>query len=364
MEIAVTKAPARSREELIWLAPFAAMVMGLYVVAEIASRPQGLSTLDLIDDYVGKALHALPLVFVFALIYQLVKALLIGSASPFQHLRQVVQREIGDPLILCGKILPLALMPVMMAAMGMLKMLIPVFSSFAHDDLFARMDKALFFGRHPWELTHAVFGSAEATLVIDRLYTFWVFLLSIMIVLFALAAPRLERARFFLSFTAAWIVLGVIGAYLGSSAGPCFQAQLGLQDASAYTGLMDRLHAMDAQLVADGKIGLGGVQWQSVLWDAYARRDIAFGMGISAMPSMHNAIAMLYFLAALRFGRITACVAGLFAIVTFIGSVHLGWHYAVDAIIGNVAVIPIWMLVSHYLDKRGYAAAVNREAAR
>ncbi len=334
-------------------------MLGLYGVAEVASRSQGLSTLDLVDDYVGKALHALPLVFIFVVIYQLVKALVVGAASPFQYLKSVAQREAVDPLVLAAKIVPLALMPVLMAAMGMMKMLIPQLAPFAHDDLFARLDKMLFFGRHPWELTHAVFGNASATLVIDRLYTFWVFLLSIVIVLFALAVPRLERARFFLSFSAAWIVLGVAGAYLGSSAGPCFQAQLGLAEASAYAPLMERLHAMDAQLIASGQMGLGGVQWQGVLWDAYARQDIAFGMGISAMPSMHNAIAMLYFLAALRFGRAVACVAGAFAIVTFVGSVHLGWHYAVDAIIGALAVIPIWKLVGHYLDRSGYAAAVG-----
>ena len=232
---------------------------------------------------------------------------------------------------------PLLLMPLLFAGFGVLKMLLPLYVPFGWDDSFAAADRALFLGHQPWELTHALFGSFSATLAIDRLYTLWVLILSFAILGFALFAPRYDRARFFLSFSAAWVLLGVLGAWLFSSAGPCYAAQIGTHSAHEFAPLMERLQALSGP---DGR--LGAVGWQDMLWQAHAERRYGFGMGISAMPSLHNAIALLYALALARFGRLWAVAGWSFAAIVFVASVHLGWHYAVDGIVAGAAMAGIW----------------------
>ena len=341
-----------AREEWVWLAPLFLMVAGIYGVFEVAAQWNGVSTATLVADYVGKALRAIPLVVSLGLLYHLIRALLSGDAQPLSSMVAALRPQLRDASGLISRLLPLALMPVLFAAMGMLKMQIPHIMPFYLDDLFAAADRLLFLGRQPWEVTHALFGSTGATMVIDRLYTLWVFGLSVAIGYFALIAPRSERARFFLNFTAIWIVLGVFGAYIGSSAGPCFLASMASPSAPEYAGLMERLVSIDAALKANGDMGLGALQWQHMLWSAHETDTIAFSMGISAMPSLHNAIAFLYVLLAFRIGRVAGIIASLFALTTFVGSVHLGWHYAVDGLVAFAGTYAVWLGVERYLQLR------------
>jgi PAP2 superfamily len=342
----------RHREELVWLIPVAAASAILFLLGEIVGLAHGITATAVLGDYGWKALRALPFLVEMVLIAMLVRALLAGAASPLRAIGGSLRGRFGSPFLALAALSPLLLMPVMFSGYGVLKMLLPAYAPFAWDDAFAAADRALFLGRQPWTLTHGVLGSFEATRLIDRLYTGWVLLLSFAIVGFALFAPRYDRARFFLSFTAAWAVLGVIGAYLTSSAGPCYAELVGASSAGEFAPLMERLRGY-----SETQGLLGAVQWQEVLWDAHSGRRYGFGMGISAMPSLHNAIAVLYALALSRFGRGAAIGGWLFAAVTLVGSVHLGWHYAVDGIAAAAAMLVIWRLAGRYLERSGYAAA-------
>ena len=76
------------------------------------------------------------------------------------------------------------------------------------------------------------------------------------------------------------------------------------------------------------------------------------GGGISAMPSLHVTIATLCFLVSLTYStsRLLKLATGLFAATIYIGSVHLGWHYASDGLVGIVAVTLIWWATGRYVD--------------
>ena len=346
----------RDKEELIWLVPVAAVTILLYIFAGVAGAPHGISTGAVVGDYGWKALRALPMLVQIGAMVLLARALLARSPNPLRLLLDPFRNRLGSPMLAAALLAPLVLMPMLFTGFGVLKMLLPLNTPFAWDDAFAAADRALFFGRQPWELTHAVFGGAGATIFLDRLYTFWVVLLSFAILGFAMFAPRYDRARFFLSFTAAWLLLGVAGAYLGASAGPCYAELVGASSAPEFAPLMERLHAMAA---IEGN-HIDAVRWQGVLWDAHSNRRYGFGMGISAMPSLHNAIAMLYALAFFRFGRGWGAAGTVFALVIFVGSIHLGWHYAVDGIAAAAAMAAIWWAAGRYLESSGYAAAVAR----
>jgi membrane-associated phospholipid phosphatase len=84
---------------------------------------------------------------------------------------------------------------------------------------------------------------------------------------------------------------------------------------------------------------------QEMLWSNYQMRDVMVGSGISAMPSMHVAIATLFALVCWRVRRWLGIVMTIYAVIIMIGSVHLGWHYAVDGYLGAAAMLAIWWCV-------------------
>lgn len=344
--------PVAGHPEALWLVPLALMTAAIFGIAELAALPFGFSPGSMLAGYGYKALRVFPAVIAVTVFAQLLLALRKSPDAPLAAFLEPYRRLASDPWLIAARALPLLLTPVVFVSFSSLKMLIPRFLPFWLDDSFAAADRALFLGHQPWELTHALFGSAAATIFFDRLYSFWVLLLSIVIVSMALFARRADRARFFLSFTLIWILLGVVGAWLGASAGPCYTQAIGASSAPEFAGLMQRLHD-----IGDGGV-LGALDWQDMLWRSYANQDYQFGMGISAMPSLHNAIALLYALAAFRIARPLGYLFSLYGILIYIGSIHLGWHYAVDGIVSAAGAAAIWVWVDRWCSRSGYDRAV------
>ena len=64
------------------------------------------------------------------------------------------------------------------------------------------------------------------------------------------------------------------------------------------------------------------------------------------MPSMHNASALLYALAGYQVSRFAGRLLSVHAILIFIGSIHLGWHYAVDSYLAWALTLVIWFAMA------------------
>ncbi|HYX45276.1 MAG TPA: phosphatase PAP2 family protein, partial [Sphingomicrobium sp.] len=266
-----------------------------------------------------------------------------------------LKSRFGSPALVAGTVTPMLIMPLLMGAFGALKQFMPLVAPFSADKWLPQIGRTIF--RIPaWRFTHALFGDPFSTMVIDRLYTAWVPFLFVIVFMVSVFAPRTIRARFFLSFAAAWVLLGLVAAYLFSSAGPCYAAYVGAPTANDYAPLMQRLHAIDA-----AGYHLGALEWQSQLWDAYSHHRYGFALGISAFPSMHNAISFLYVLAAWKARPWLRILAWTFASIILIGSVHLGWHYIADGLVAWPAMAVIWWGSGLYLRKCGYDAAVEEE---
>ncbi|TSB04265.1 hypothetical protein FOM92_02180 [Sphingorhabdus contaminans] len=345
--------------ELLWLVPLFAMFLILVVTAEILSYLNGTSAIGMIAGYGGKALRLLPFVASIGILCQFAIAIVRDYRTAVDQVIDQWRAALLNPYLFAARVAPIIMMPFFFASFSVLKMLMPRYVPFWLDEPFARMDQFLFFGYHPWQLTHAVFTSPESTVTLDLFYSVWVILLSVAIAGFALFAPRQERARFFLSFGGAWFFLGFIGAWLGSSAGPCFLANLNSPLAPEFAGLMERLHAASNSMDTVAQ----AVEWQEMLWSGYENQTYRFGMGISAMPSLHNAIAVLYVFLAFRFGKLIGWVATAYAVIIFIGSIHLGWHYAVDGIFSAIGMWGIWKLANWWCVASGYDAAIPREGS-
>jgi hypothetical protein len=82
---------------------------------------------------------------------------------------------------------------------------------------------------------------------------------------------------------------------------------------------------------------------QKHLWDWYQVAEVGTASGISSMPSMHVSIACLVVFACWRTHYVALKLfGGVFFLVILLGSVHLGWHYAIDGYLSIISTTLIW----------------------
>ena len=344
----------RAWPDLGWLTILTGLTVAVTAAASMLGERAGVPVADIYLLYVGGTWL---LALAFLLLTSIVASTILiarGERHPLKSMRAGCSKRLcsfGEAASTLG---PLLLLPLIMAGFNVLKQLIPVYAPFSWDDTWAELGRIICLGWTPWQLTHAVFGSGLGTVFLDRVYFAWLLLLFLVIPFFAFAAPPLLRARFFISFAASFVLIGLVGAYLFSSAGPCFAARIGAASASNYVELMTRLHAIDA-----AGYHLSAVFSQEYLWQAHKHGVFGFGLGISAMPSMHNAIAMLYALASRRLRWQARLGASIFAALILIASVHLGWHYLSDGLVAWIFMYGIWRASGGYLRWSGYEHAVT-----
>lgn len=227
------------------------------------------------------------------------------------------------------------IMMVFMYAFANIKAAIPILNPLAWDPYFAQLDATLHFGTQPWVWLQPLLGYAPVTFLINLNYNLWFLVTWIMWVHFAFAdRPSELRTRFFLSFFAMWILIGGVLAVWFSSAGPCFYGRLGLTP-DPYAGLMAYLRGVNEVFP------VWALPVQDELWRGYIDNSVIV-RGISAMPSMHNGSALLFALAGYKVSRTAGHLLSAHAFLIFIGSVHLGWHYAVDSYFAWALTLVIW----------------------
>ncbi len=208
------------------------------------------------------------------------------------------------------------------------------FNPFSWDRTFDHWDAALHFGYRPWELLQPIMGYPYVSFLVNLNYNAWLLVLIAYWAYFMVLAPKgIERTRFFLTFGLVWMIGGGLMASLLSSAGPCFYGRIGLSP-DPYAGLMTYLHAANQQ------IPLFAIETQELLWKFHGSENLTGG--ISAMPSMHNATVLIFVLAAQSASRFVRSLVWGHAILIFLGSIHFGWHYAVDAYMGWAIVLTLW----------------------
>ncbi|WP_348626143.1 phosphatase PAP2 family protein [Mesorhizobium sp. LNJC403B00] len=89
---------------------------------------------------------------------------------------------------------------------------------------------------------------------------------------------------------------------------------------------------------------------QDIVWSGYIGATPG-SLGISAFPSMHVAMAVLFALYATRRSRLAGLLMWAFAAIIMVGSVVLGWHYAVDGYASVLISIAIWKACGYFLGK-------------
>lgn len=211
---------------------------------------------------------------------------------------------------------------------------------FQYDDLFIQWDRVLFLGRAPWELTHRLLPTAALTKWIDLLYhPLFIPMVVGYILCFSTRARADLRYTYMLTYLASFVIIGMMMATTLSSAGPVFYGDL-VGDEAVFAPLLDRL---DLQSEAAGPFT--SILARNYLLALHLNGEARFFGGISAMPSMHIALAYMWAFAAWQINRPLGVVVHVYAAVIWIGSVHLGWHYFVDGLVSLIVLTVIWRIL-------------------
>lgn len=227
----------------------------------------------------------------------------------------------------------LVVVPVFLLSFHTFKIAIPALHPFSSDVILMKLDFAVHLGNHPWSLIQPFLGYPEITRAISYCYhNVWGGVLFTMVLWMAWSPRRRLRKQFFLTFLFVWITLGTVLATIFSSAGPCYLGKISDLE-NPYAPLMGYLNSIP---------DLPSIHVQKMLWEIHAQKMPMFYTGISAMPSMHVAAAVLCALVGWQLNRAVGLVLGLFSALIQLGTVHLGWHYAVDGYISALLTFLIW----------------------
>jgi len=217
------------------------------------------------------------------------------------------------------------------AAFGSLKVGIPQVVPFWFDGPEWRFEDWLFGGplavlidpRVPWILPF-----------LDRVYATFVGVHLFGVLGVLASKPSADKSRAIVALALGWLLIGVVAAYLFSSAGPVFYDRV--YGGHRYAELVEilRQHAPITTFTADA------------LWAIEQEHVPVIANGISAFPSMHVTLTcwLALVLNKTRFAPLGWAYLGLI----WVGSILLGWHWGLDGI-GVLGMVGLWYLAPKLL---------------
>ncbi|GAA4712346.1 phosphatase PAP2 family protein [Sphingomonas lutea] len=242
-----------------------------------------------------------------------------NGASALSYIVAGLQRR-KHKLRLAGAGLTLAI--VQLTILTWTKGTLPLVQDFWADPYLAEFDRMIL-GTDAFRLAQLLPGGA----LIDRHYNTWFPWLAVVFTMNLFRDPSDKKSQAALSFFLTFALVGVLGMFLMPSGGPIFYERLGYGDQFA---------------------GLNPPQISSMasdyLWAKHNHLVVDVASGISAMPSMHIAMAMWTYLTLMSISRRAGVVGAIYGILILFGSVYLGWHYLSDGIAGALGALGCWHL--------------------
>lgn len=222
-----------------------------------------------------------------------------------------------------------------MAVLMWTKTMMPLVSGFWADPMLARIEADLF-GGDLWRLTHQL--PDQVSVLLDRTYVTWAPVKFATLFALLLAPASGMKGRLMLTYFL-MVAAAALGQYLAPSGGPIFYQLIGHGDR-----------------FAEMPIEPWAAATRDYLWSDHLRGGGRLGGGISAMPSLHVAIAAWCALVVKRYWPKLAFVGWIYTLLIFVGSVHLGWHYALDGIVSFALLIIAYSVAGLVTEKSDYQA--------
>lgn len=257
----------------------------------------------------------------------------IGAFVVFKFVSYAKQREAAPARRLVsefprcfGFVLGTVLVAVQMGVLTWTKIMLPLADPFWADPLLANADH-LIFRMDAWKIAEALFGWAAP--MVDGAYVTW---LPIKFITLAVVLSLPESRKKTQAILAYFLIMActALGQYLLSSGGPVFYAQLGFGNRFAALPIEPWVKVTS-----------------SYLWSDYLRAGGDIGGGISAMPSLHVAIALWVALVLRAYAPRLATLGFAYYALILIGSVLLGWHYGTDGIAATAITLVSWHFANH-----------------
>lgn len=186
------------------------------------------------------------------------------------------------------------------------------------DPLLADVDWVLFLGRDPANLLGWMNSMASAIFY----HRAWFGLMVMTLLMVLTQPPSAQKSALMLTYFLLWSVIGPLIHLALPAAGPVFYDDLGYGDRFAFIHVPHEVAKLS-----------------NYLWHGFSAGKFLPGGGISAMPSLHIATTAWMIIAVLAFARRWAMVMAALGLAIFLLSISLGWHYAVDGIVGAAAAV-------------------------
>lgn len=281
--------------------------------------------------------------FFFTPIYLIYICLIVRPARPILYIfNKFRERRIFIRIL--HSVIASGVLLIFISATLEVKSIIPFARPFCFDPIFNHLDITIH-GTSPWIYLKTIIYTPSLIGIIDIFYTLWFFIFYAMILWQGLNIDDMvTRMQFIYSFVLCWVILGNALAILFSSAGPCYYENL--------IGVNEYDELFSLLLKTKNIFPIKALDVQKIVWDNYAAGSPEPIKSISAMPSMHVSLAFLWFLLSFRYSFLLRVTMGLYFILILIGSVALGWHYAIDGYVAILGTGLIWWAMGRLLESK------------
>ncbi len=312
---------------------FAVMIaLGMSVTTLVVAWVYDLPVRDP-DSVVGPTYLRLPLILLAAFLADVLPRAVARARRrrPGQlvtTVREVVRERWGVPHVTFA-LVGLGAWYLTYASFRNLKSFVPFVNRHLWDDTLADLDRVLFLGHDPVELTHAVFGTGAAAPFFSWVYIAWIAFVPVSLVVALVWTRDAAAGAWYVTAVAVDWVLGATAYFLVPSVGPVY----------AHPELFDDLPRTDVTRIQEMMMA----ERSEVLVNPFTTSAV---QTIAAFASLHVGICVTMCVVAelLRLHRGVRAALWVFLALTVPCTIYLGWHYAVDAVGGAVlGVGGVWI---------------------